>query len=262
MACAISLFSFLVPFNFISGLKMAQTPINTVLFDLDGTLIDVDMHQFIPAYLTNLAKSIDRNLDREQFVQTMISRTMELLASDDGSQTNEEFYRNAVFNDLGVTSEQFSAGLQRFYRDHLDQLAPLVSSTPLARKLIERCQDLGFDVVIATNPVFPRPVVDARLQWAGVGDFNYRLVTSFENSRYCKPNPRYFSAIFAELNCDPQSVLMVGNDTEHDLSASQLGVKTFLVDTWMIDRDSPFIADHRGSHLDLYHFLGQLPALT
>lgn len=241
---------------------MAQHAIKTVLFDLDGTLLDVDMHQFIPAYLNNLAKSIDPNLDRKQFVEIMISRTMELLASDDGSQTNEEFYRNAVFNDLGITTDQFSSGLQRFYRDHLGQLAPLVSSTPLARKLIERCHEQGLTVVIATNPVFPRPVVDARLQWAGVGDFTYRLVTSFENSSFCKPNLRYFSAIFNELECDPGSVLMVGNDTEHDLSASQLGVTTFLVDTWMIDRGSPFIADHRGSHLDLYHFLGQLPPLS
>ncbi len=240
------------------GFLMLQTPIKTVLFDLDGTLLDVDMHQFVPAYLDGLAESIDPKLDRKTFVETMISRTMERLASDDGSQTNEDFYRKALLSDLGITSAQFSAGLQRFYRDHLSQLEPLVTSFPLARKLIECCQTLGFDVVIATNPVFPRPVVDARLQWAGVGDFDYRWITSYENSCYCKPNPHYFTAIFDELGCDPQSVLMVGNDTEHDLSASQLGVTTFLVETWMIDRESSFVADHRGSHLDLYHFLAQL----
>lgn len=237
---------------------MMKTPIKTILFDLDGTLLNVDMHQFIPAYLNGLAESIDPDLERKKFVEMMITRTMERLASDDGSQTNEDFYRKAVLADLGITSQQFSAGLQRFYRDHLARLESLVTPFPLARKLIERCQTLGFEVVIATNPVFPRPVVDARLQWAGVADFDYRWITSFENSRYCKPNPNYFAAIFDELGCDPESVLMVGNDTEHDLSASQLGVTTYLVETWMIERASSFVADYRGSHLDLYHFLEQL----
>jgi hypothetical protein len=51
---------------------------------------------------------------------------------------------------------------------------------------------------------------------------------------------------------------MVGNDTEHDLSATRVGIKTFLVDTWLIDRGTDFAPDYRGGHLDLYRFLGHL----
>jgi len=55
---------------------------------------------------------------------------------------------------------------------------------------------------------------------------------------------------------------MVGNDTEHDLSASHLGMTTFLVDTWLIDRRPEFVPDFRGSHLDLFRFLGRLPSVS
>lgn len=235
-----------------------KSPITTVLFDLDGTLLSVDMYKFIPAYLNRLAESIDPTIDRQQFVDTMIDRTMELLRSDDGSQTNEEFFLSVAQQDFQLTPEQFSSGIRRFCRDRLGELQPLVTSFPLARQLIQCCQTLGFEVVIATNPVFPRPVVDARLEWAGIGDFDYRLVTSFENSCYCKPNPNYFRDILDEIGAVAGNCLMVGNDTEHDLSATTLGITTFLVDTWLIDRGSSFVADYRGSHLDLYRFLGQL----
>ncbi len=49
---------------------------------------------------------------------------------------------------------------------------------------------------------------------------------------------------------------MVGNDTEHDLAAAQVGIPTFLVETWMIDRlDGAFQSDMRGDHDGLLEFL-------
>lgn len=234
-----------------------QVPYTTVLFDLDGTLLNVDMHRFVPIYLNCLAQSIAVDVDSEQFVRVMIRRTMERLRSDDGSQTNEEFFLAVAQSELNISDELFLQGLQTFYREHMDKLQPLITSSPMARQLICLCKKLGLEVVIATNPVFPRPLVDARLAWGGIGDCDYRLVTSSENSRYCKPNPHYFSAILREIGREPHTCLMVGNDTEHDLSAAALGITTYLVDTWMIDRGSDFVPDYRGSHLDLYQFIAQ-----
>ncbi len=49
---------------------------------------------------------------------------------------------------------------------------------------------------------------------------------------------------------------MVGNDTEHDLAAREVGIATFLVDTWLVDRlDGRFETDFRGGHADLLRFL-------
>ncbi len=235
-----------------------QLPYTTVLFDLDGTLLNVDMHRFVPLYLNCLAQSIAIDVDSEQFVRVMIERTMERLRSDDGSQTNEEFFLAVAHSDLNINAEQFLQGLQIFYREHMEKLQPLITSLPMARQLICMCKKLGLEVVIATNPVFPRPLVDARLKWGGIGDCDYLLVTSSENSCYCKPNPNYFSAILSEIGREPETCLMVGNDTEQDLSAAVLGITTYLLDTWMIDRGSDFVPDYRGSHLDLYNFIGHL----
>ncbi len=235
-----------------------KNPISTVLFDLDGTLLNVDMYRFVPDYLKYLSASIDVDLDVEQFVQVMIDRTMQRLRSDDGSQTNQDFFLAMAQCDLQITPQQFLSGLQYFYRQHMEKLQPLVTTLPIVPQILQLCFAQGLTVVIATNPVFPRPLVDARLRWAGIDGFPYRLITSSENSCYCKPNPNYFKAILAEIDCSPAQCLMVGNDTEHDLSAAEVGISTFLVDTWLIERRKSYTADCRGDHHDLYRCLDNL----
>ncbi|WP_321530181.1 HAD family hydrolase [uncultured Desulfuromonas sp.] len=242
--------------------KTLPQKITTVLFDLDGTLINVDMHKFVPAYLEHLASCIDPQMPPRPFIDQMIRRTIELLGSDDGRQTNEQYYWQVIEQDLGIPAQQFCDGLNHFFRYNMELLSPLVQPLPLATKLIQRCHEKGLELVLATNPVFPRPLVEARLNWGGMKAEDFSLITSFENSRYCKPNPHYFEDILDQLTCRAEQCLMVGNDTEHDLSASHLGMTTFLVDTWLIDRSAQFVADFRGSHLDLFRFLGQLPALS
>ncbi|MBN2644978.1 MAG: HAD family hydrolase [Desulfuromonadaceae bacterium] len=233
------------------------THIDTVLFDLDGTLLNVDMYQFVPRYLKSLADCLPQPVVADYFAERMIRRTMDRLRGSDGAQTNEEYFCAVAQEDFGLSAADFLAGLACFYQRHMTDLRPLIQPLALAPRLLERCARRGLDVVIATNPVFSRPLVEARLQWGGIGDFPYRWVTSFENSRYCKPAAGYFFDILSEIDKRPDQCLMVGNDTLHDLAAAELGMTTFLVDTWLIERESPFRADFRGSHLDLFRFLGQ-----
>jgi FMN phosphatase YigB (HAD superfamily) len=112
------------------------------------------------------------------------------------------------------------------------------------------------NVVIATNPVFPMRVVESRLARAGLAGFDFQLITSSENCRRCKPNPDYFNDILTQLKLPAEACLMVGNDSEHDLAARKVGIPTFLVDTWLIDRcDGDFTTDLRGDHSALLDFI-------
>jgi FMN phosphatase YigB (HAD superfamily) len=67
-----------------------------------------------------------------------------------------------------------------------------------------------------------------RLAWAGVDDFPYRLITTYENSRFCKPNPRYFEDVATRLGHPPAACLVVG-DEEMDMAGALAGCPTFLV---------------------------------
>ncbi|BCR06437.1 hydrolase [Desulfuromonas versatilis] len=233
--------------------------VRAVLFDLDGTLLGVEMSKFIPAYLEGLSGHFADQVDRRAFARVLTATTFALLRSDDGSRSNQEMLLEAVGLHLGIGRAKWEQGLAAFFREGLEDLEKLITSLPLAREILERCFSRNLQVVVATNPVFPKPLVDARLQWGNLHDFPFALVTSYENCRYCKPHPGYFQDILQSVGLQPGQCVMVGNDTEHDLAARQAGIPTFLVDTWLVDRQQgSFTTDYRGGHEDLLEFVGRL----
>lgn len=227
------------------------SPLQGILFDLDGTLLQVDMQQFIPDYVEGLAEVCADLAERRRFTEVVLKATWALLRSDQGSCSNQQLFHSAIERHLAISPDLFNQRLQRYCAEALPALASLITPHPLVPRIVRGCFDRGLKVVIATNPVFPRPLVEARLAWGGLGDFTFDLVTSYENSRYCKPHPGYFEDILRTLGLAPEHCLMVGNDTEHDLAAKQAGMATFLLDTWLIDRGGGFRPDFRGGHAEL-----------
>ncbi len=233
--------------------------IRGILFDLDGTLLQVEMKEFIPDYLKALSHCFSDLADSRIFSRAVLDATFALLRRERNGRTNREFFLESISRSLNIPAALVADRLDEFCGNGLDALAPHIRPLPLARRILQRCVDRDLQVVLATNPVFPRPVVDARLRWGNLLDFPFRIVSSIENSHCCKPSPAFFHDILEETGLLPEECVMVGNDTEHDLAAKEAGLVTFLVDTWMVDRcGGDFQADFRGGHQDLFRFLGQV----
>jgi FMN phosphatase YigB (HAD superfamily) len=223
-------------------------PIEAVWFDLDGTLIEVDMDRFIPVYLRRLAERLGPYADPQRALHTLRTATMAMLGETAGDCSLETLLRDMLFNQLQLPWEGYQAALAVFCRDDLPELRPLVRPHPLARALVESCVERGWQVVLATNPIFPREVVEARLAWGELADLPFQPITSYETSRHCKPHPGFFQELLTVLALPPHACLMVGNDSSHDLAAGRVGMPTCLLTTWRIDRGPGFVADWEGSH--------------
>ncbi len=77
-----------------------------------------------------------------------------------------------------------------------------------------------------------------------------------DTTRSCKPQKEYFEDLSAALSVPPERCLMVGNDVEHDLAASYVGMKTNLVDRRIIQRRSGRVfPDWRGDLEELGRML-------
>lgn len=223
-------------------------PIQAVMFDLDGTLIDVDMQVFVPLYLHRLAARLEPYAEPRRTVNTLRAAVMAMLGETSGDGSLEDLLRTMLAGELQLAWPDYQAGLTAFCREDLPELAPLVTPHPLARALVESCLVRGWRVVLATNPIFPREVIDARLAWGGLADLPFQPITSYETSRHCKPSPGFFTDLLGELGLPPASCLMVGNDTLHDLAAGRVGMPTCLLTTWRIARTPVLAADWEGSH--------------
>jgi len=204
--------------------------IKAILFDLDGTLLDVDLDKFISHYLRLLAESVAHIIPPKKFINKIIKASQEV-EKNDGRRTNEDVYLEAFFPVEGYCREEIEPFFNEFYKKNFSKLRQYTKRKPEAREVVQTAFDKGYDVVIATTPLLPATAIEQRLEWAGVADFPYRLITTIENSCATKSLSHliYYEQILDKISRPANACLMVG-DEEKDLISKRLGMKTFFIE--------------------------------
>ena len=207
--------------------KSFADDLKAILFDLDGTLINVDLKRFVPEYLKLLASTVSHLIRQSKFISKLLIAS-EAVNKNDGSITNEEVFENTFFPLIGYTREEINPLFDKFYEEDFSKLRQYTRQKPAARRVMEYVFEKGYIVVIATTPLLPETAMRQRLQWAGVADFQYHLITSIENSYSNKPNLSYYQSICDYIDIPAEECLMVGDEAK-DMVAANLGIKTYLV---------------------------------
>ncbi|MGE5371161.1 MAG: HAD family hydrolase [Solirubrobacterales bacterium] len=234
--------------------------IGAVLFDLDGTLLDIDMNEFIPQYFRQMIRwARQQRVGAKSLVQSVLASTEAMIANRDPSQTNQFVFENAFFADPAYDRKTLEPFFESFYQEAFDALQVHSKPFPDVPALLSNMFQRGFKVAIATNPVFPDLAVRKRLNWAGIGEYPFHWITAYENAHYTKPHLEYYLEISENLGVKPEQCLMVGNDVAEDMIAGQLGMKTFLVTERVINlRKLKLPLDGKGSHKDVLRFIEML----
>ncbi len=208
------------------------------LFDLDGTLIGLDVADFIPAYFEGISRFAARaGEDPEGFLERLRQATRAMIEDDDPGTTNREVFEAHFFSGIGAAQRaREEACFEAFYRLEFPKLDRFCVPIPGADHVLRTVDAGGLRRVLATNPLFPRVAIEMRLGWGGLAPGEFEALTTYENSRFCKPNPRYFSAIAEDLGLAPEEILMIGNDPLEDMAASEIGMDTFLVNHYVVPR--------------------------
>ena len=178
------------------------------------------------------------------------------MVKNQGGCTNEEAFWNCFCNRMGEAARKDEPIFDDYYRTEFQAVQQVCGFAPEAAEVIDLVKKKGIPVVLATNPIFPAVATYSRIRWAGLQAEDFALVTTYENSRYCKPNPDYFRDICQTLCLDPAKCLMVGNDAQEDLAARELGMDVFLLTNCLIDRKETDLSTlPHGNFADLLQFL-------
>lgn len=230
-----------------------------ILFDMDGTLLPMDMEAFTKGYFKYLAAKLAKhNIKPEALIAAVWAGTADMIKND-GSRTNEDAFWLRFEKVTGLSKELVNPDCLDFYENEFHQARSLTGENPLAAEAVRAAREKAELVALATNPLFPMVGQKTRMSWIGLSEEDFDLVTSYEGDSYCKPNPAYFTSVCERLGVKPSECLLIGNDEGEDMYAgSQAGLSCYLVtDCSIANKEHPWNGP-RGSFADMVAMLKAL----
>ncbi len=230
--------------------------IKAILFDLDGTLLPVEQEVFVKDYFGRMAKRLaPLGFEPKGFVDA-IWGGIGAMVKNDGTMTNEARFMTSFNEVYGDRTSVAIEELDRFYHEEFDFVRESCGYDPEAGAAVDALLAMGYRLILATNPIFPRIATEKRCGWAGLSVSDFELITTYENSGHCKPNLDYYRDILAECSLTPEECIMVGNDVGEDMITEKLGMDTFLITRNLINRKGVGISQYKqGTLADLVDYI-------
>ena len=175
----------------------------TVLFDLDGTLVDtapdlIRAHNHVMKKFGYPSKSID------ELRNAVGSGAKAIMAKGNGKW---EWFDEKIKNEM--TDEFLS-----FYKKNILHESTLLNGV---KEFLEWCKNHNISMSVCTNKT-EHLAIDL-LKKIGIYDF-FEYVSGYNTFEYCKPDPRHLLKTIEILNGDKNKSIMVG-DSETDANAAK-----------------------------------------
>ena len=181
----------------------------TILFDLDGTLVDtapdlMRAHNHVMTKFGYPTKSTDeiRNLVGKG-AGALIGRSI-------WGQAKKEFHS---VNDLKI-KDQMSKEFVDYYGKNIISESTLINGV---KEFLKWCKEQNISMAVCTNK--QEHLSNDLLKKIGIYDF-FEYVAGSDTFDYCKPDPRHLTSVVEILDGDVKKTIMIG-DSETDANAAK-----------------------------------------
>ena len=181
----------------------------TILFDLDGTLVDtapdlMRAHNHVMTKFGYPTKSTDeiRNLVGKG-AGALIGRSI-------WGQAKKEFHS---VNDLKI-KDQMSKEFVDYYGKNIISESTLINGV---KEFLKWCKEKSISMAVCTNK--QEHLSNDLLKKIGIYDF-FEYVAGSDTFDYCKPDPRHLTSVVEILDGDVKKTIMIG-DSETDANAAK-----------------------------------------
>lgn len=236
--------------------------IKTVLFDLDGTLLPMDLDEFIKYYFHFIKEKFDTlRGNGDEILNGVIAGTKAMMKNQ-GKASNEEAFWKTFVETVRIDKEEIESEFESFYRNEFTQLEKLCKRSDNMVEAVKCLREKGYRLLLTTNPMFPKIAVEERLRWSGINPDSFDLITSYEYCHATKPSIKYYEEVIQTMNLNIEECMMVGNDTEDDGVVEQLGIPLYLIEDHLINRNNESLKSKwHSSSQEFLKFVKALPKL-
>ena len=211
--------------------------IRAVLFDLDDTLLRLNLTAFVARYVAGATTLLAQaaRMTAPSVGSAYVRGFLAIDAQDrTDSLTNEQLFNQVFLARTGIPlDDPVIHDLVDYYESAIvpGYSGGVVAARPVegAREAVEKVHDLGLICALATNPTFSLACDRARMGWAGVSEDDFVLVSTFSNSTRSKPSAQYYQEFANALGVRLEECLMVGNDATRDFARPECGLRTAYV---------------------------------
>ena len=237
--------------------------IDTILLDLDGTLLCMDTDVFTDKYFEQLAVKLKDYFTQEELTSILWTSIKHMVMSTDKNQTNEEAFYEKFYQTVNYEKQVLQPLIDEYYEKDFHKLEHICERNNYVIDSIDLLKSKNYKLVVATNPLFPKLAVIDRIRWAGLDKDDFSFVTSFETMNFCKPNINFYKQVLEVINKDSSQCLMVGNHGEEDMIAKEIGISTYLIEDFAMGNiENNKNIDHSGNYKDFYDFVKDLPKIS
>ena len=197
---------------------------DAILFDLDGTflLFESSEEDFYRAYFYLLGEFCRDVVEPKTLIPTIQKLVREISTYQHSKKSNYERFVNGMQKEYGFqVAKELEERFNEFYSTRFKELKTLTFPN---KKLIKWMESFEAKKILATNPIFPKKAIIERMNWAGLKENDFILVTTLENFSVSKPQPEYYIEISHRVKVLPERCLMVGNDPFLDGSCTKAGM--------------------------------------
>ena len=101
--------------------KSLKNQIKAILFDLDGTLLEININLFIRDYLKGLSACVAHILPQKKLIPHLM-KVSKVMDDNDGKETNENVFKKLFFPFMGHSQEEIEPIFMKFYEQEFPKL--------------------------------------------------------------------------------------------------------------------------------------------
>lgn len=229
---------------------------DVIFFDLDGTLLPIDLDNFLKKYFKALTNEFSDTFDPDYFIKSLLKATNAMIENN-GKRLNIDVFTDSFLDLMGVNNQaDMMKRFDKFYQEKFPYLGTDITVSNLPSDLIKHLKGSGYKLVLATNAVFPLQAIKERMNWVNIDPVDFIYISCYEDMHYCKPRPDFYQEILQKIDVEPERAMMIGNDVQEDMIAATLGMETYLLTDFLIDRKTDsFRIDWTGTMDELFSYL-------